>query len=363
MNAMLQDLNVPEEGFTLRWIGKDGVTRWMESRIVPVRDEAGQLLAVEGITRDLTDRVNADNALKTSEHFLARAQKIAKLGNWTRDLIIGRSTWSDGLYAIYGHERQENDDVLKLWRETVHPDDKAHTTDLEKRFLAGESDYDTEYRIIRKDNDEVRIIHATAELIRDAQGTPIQVVGVAQDVTEQKQAEKELKESELRLRTLFEQAAVGVSLIETKTGRYIDINQKYCDLLGYTKTEMLNLTFQNISYPEDIEENVTNNKLLIEGKISEFTIEKRLVRKDGEIIWINLTVSPLWKPGEEPDEYIHSGFVQDITEHKLAEESLRKNEANLNKAQQVANLGSWTWQIPANQLEWSDQNVPHLWRR
>ena len=130
-------------------------------------------------------------------------------------------------------------------------------------------------------------------------------IGVAQDITDRKRAEKELKESELRLRTLFEQAAMGVSLIETKTGRFVDINQKYCDFLGYTKTEMLNLTFQEVSFPEDVEENAKNNQLLIEGKISEFTIEKRLVRKDGEIVWINLTVSPLWWPGKEPGEFIH----------------------------------------------------------
>ena len=113
--------------------------------------------------------------------------------------LTGISTWSDGLYAIYGHEKQEDDDVLKLWWETVHPDDEPRMKDLEKRFLAGESDYDTEYRIIRRDNDEVRIIHATAELVWDDQGTPIQVVGVAQDITDRKQSGKRIERERIAL--------------------------------------------------------------------------------------------------------------------------------------------------------------------
>ncbi|MBU1022969.1 PAS domain S-box protein, partial [bacterium] len=165
MSAMLQDLNVPEDGFTLRWVGKDGVTRWMESRIVPVRDETGRLLAVEGITRDLTDRITADNALKTSEHFLARAQKISKLGSWTVDVSTNELTWSDGLYEIYGWERKEDDNYVDMWLQTVHPEDKERTMAFDKKVRSGEGGYDIEHRIIRHDNQEVRIINATAELV------------------------------------------------------------------------------------------------------------------------------------------------------------------------------------------------------
>ena len=121
------------------------------------------------------------------------------------------------------------------------------------------------------------------------------------------QAEKTLKQSEERFRKLFEQAAVGVALIETKTGRYLDINQRYCDFLGYTKEEMLNLSFQDVTDPDYAQENIKNNLLLLEGKLKEFTIEKRFIQKNGNKVWGELTASALWKEGEEASDFVHIG--------------------------------------------------------
>jgi len=149
------------------------------------------------------------------------------------------------------------------------------------------------------------------------------------DITERKRAEEALRESEQRFRTLFEQAAVGVALLETQTGRYVRINQKYCDFLNYTLEEMLQRTFQDVTYPEDTSANVNHNALLIEGRISEFSLEKRYVRKDGRVVWGSLTASPLWKAGEKPAVYYHIAVVEDITERKQAEEEIRRLNSTL----------------------------------
>ena len=154
---------------------------------------------------------------------------------------------------------------------------------------------------------------------------------------------------------MFEHAAVGVALIETKSGRYIDINQKYCDFVGYSKTEMLNSGFRDVTFPPDVAENVEMNRLLFSGEIREFTIEKRYIRKDGKIAWGTLTASPLWAPGETPSVYLHIAIVQDITERKQAEEALRKSEASLKQAQKIANVGNWSWNLSSDQYEGSDQ--------
>jgi diguanylate cyclase (GGDEF)-like protein/PAS domain S-box-containing protein len=153
------------------------------------------------------------------------------------------------------------------------------------------------------------------------------------------EAEKTLAISEERFRLLFEHAAIGVALIDTTTGHYIDINQKYCDFLGYTKEEMLNQSFQDVTDPDYIQENIDKNTLLLEGKIREFTIEKRYIHKSGGKVWGELTVSPLWKPGEIQPTFVHIAVVQDITARKKAEEALRKSEERFKKLFDEAPLG------------------------
>jgi len=140
------------------------------------------------------------------------------------------------------------------------------------------------------------------------------------EIAERHQAEIALKESEQKFRAIFEQAAVGVALIETQTGRFLRINKKYCDIVGYSSDEMHNTTFQDITHPDDISVDLDNMQKLVAGEVREFTLQKRYYRKDGSLVWINLTVSPMWELGEDPD--FHIAIVEDITQRKHTEELL-----------------------------------------
>jgi PAS domain S-box-containing protein len=151
------------------------------------------------------------------------------------------------------------------------------------------------------------------------------VVALIFDISARKQAENALRESESHLRVLFEQAGVGVAQIETITGRFVRINQKYCDIVGYTRAEMEKLDFQAITHPDDLQPDLDNMERLRAGEIRKFAIEKRYRTKSGKTVWVNLTVSAMWAVGETPD--YHIGIVEDITERKRAEAALRKSEA------------------------------------
>jgi diguanylate cyclase (GGDEF)-like protein/PAS domain S-box-containing protein len=131
-----------------------------------------------------------------------------------------------------------------------------------------------------------------------------------------------LRESEARFRFLFEQMAVGVAQIDTMTGRFVRVNQKYADIIGYTPAEILLIDFQFISHADDLEVNLINMEHLKAGEIREFEMEKRLFHKDGRAIWVKLTVSPMWVPGARPD--YHIAVIQDITGHKQAEEQVHQ---------------------------------------
>lgn len=133
-----------------------------------------------------------------------------------------------------------------------------------------------------------------------------------------------VRSSEPLFRSIFEQAAVGVAQIETATGRFVRVNQRYCEIVGVTKDEMTSMTFMAITHPEDLQADVDNMNALMAGCIREFTMEKRYCRKDGSTVWVNLTVSPMWAPEEEPT--FHIAVVEDITRRKRTEQALGERE-------------------------------------
>ncbi|KAF0220450.1 MAG: PAS/PAC sensor signal transduction histidine [Geobacteraceae bacterium] len=144
------------------------------------------------------------------------------------------------------------------------------------------------------------------------------------DITESKQAEEALRESEERFRATFNQAAVGIGHV-TPDGRWLRINQKYCDIVGYTEEELKALTVRDITHPDDMETSMKHFQLLLEGKLGNYSLEKRYIRKDGSTVWVNLTASVVSDADGNPRFAV--GVVEDITPRKRAEEALRFSEA------------------------------------
>ncbi|HMK59697.1 MAG TPA: PAS domain S-box protein [Dissulfurispiraceae bacterium] len=134
----------------------------------------------------------------------------------------------------------------------------------------------------------------------------------------------DLRHSEERFRLMFEQAAVGVAEINSLTGQFLRVNQRYCDIVGYSREEMLRMDFQSITHLDDLAVYLAHMEQLKAGTISQFTMEKQYYRKDNTVVWVTLTVSQLWSPGDSPTK--HVAVIQDITERKRAEKALEASE-------------------------------------
>jgi two-component system, cell cycle sensor histidine kinase and response regulator CckA len=243
--------------------------------------------------------------------------------------------------------------ILKPLTRFILPEDQDIFYQHRKLLFESGAAQEWQLRIMQTET-EPTWVRLQGSFTQDEDGTPVCRVAMS-DISERKQAEERLRESEMYFQTLFDQAAVGVALVNTVNGRYVRINQKYCDFLGYTKDELLGKTFMDVTHPDDVQENVDKNALLMAEKSMEFSVDKCYFRKDGSVVWGNLTASPLWKAGETPALHLHIAVVQDISERKQAEQARQVSEEALVEAQQIAQIGSWVYDIATDKVTWSRQ--------
>ncbi len=312
---------------------KDG-DRWLMITVDPVMDEEGNLIGAVHIVRDITEWKQAEEALRESEKRYRQVIENAVEIIYATD-VNGNFTYANtaALKAVdYSLEELQRLNYLDL----VVPEHRERVTSIyADQFREKQSSTYVEFPFFNKSG-EVMWFGQNASLVFEGKrfmGLHI----IARDITDRKRAEEALKDSEERFRALFEQAAVGVAQVETKTGRFLRINQRYCDIVGYTIEEMQNLTFKEITHPEDLQVDLGNVKLLIEGKIKEFSMEKRYYHKNGTIVWVNLTLSPMWAIGGNPNFQI--AVVQDITERKRAEQEMAALQEQLRQSQKMEAIG------------------------
>lgn len=170
-------------------------------------------------------------------------------------------------------------------------------------------------------------VASTIVPLKNNEGQIIQYISIRTDITKRVKAEEESRINESKFRTIFDQAPLGIGLLESRTGNFIQINPKYSEIIGYTQTEIETLNFQYITYPDDLQDDLKNMEKLISGEINFFNMEKRLIRKDKSIIWVNLTCVPLRMEGEELK--YHIAILSDITDAKKASEQLKDYTQNL----------------------------------
>jgi len=155
------------------------------------------------------------------------------------------------------------------------------------------------------------------------------ILGFIRDLTERKKAELELKESEVRFRSTFDSAAVGISHVNLD-GKFMMVNQKLCEITGYTFSELTRMSFQEITHPDDLEHDMLLSQKLKAGAIDTYTVEKRYLKKGGGIVWVKITPSVVWD--EKGIALYYIGIVEDISGRKAIEQQVRIQSEALKNA-------------------------------
>ena len=287
-----------------------------------MHNEQGNLKKVIHIATDISGRKQAEDALRESEERFRATFEQAAVGIAH---VAPDGTWlrvNQRLCNIVGYADEELRQLT--FQDITHPDDLDADLEYTRQMLADEiRTYSMEKRHIRKDGGVVWI-DLTVSLIREPTGEPKYFIAVVEDIAERKQAEDALRESEERFRAIFDQAAVGVAQIETATGRFVKVNQKYCDIVGTSAEKLAASTFMDITHANDIQTDLDNMERIKTGETRSFSQEKRYLHPDGSAVWVNITVSPMWAIGEEPT--FHITVVEDVTERMAVEQQLRESE-------------------------------------
>ncbi|HEX2832215.1 MAG TPA: PAS domain S-box protein [Thermoanaerobaculia bacterium] len=194
---------------------RDGTAFPVSVMNAPLFDDGGRLAGSVAVAQDITERRRGEEALRSSREQLAAAQAIAHVGSYEYDLATGRRTWSDELFRIYGMEPQKEIDLAVADR-LLHPDDVELVRKRRQGVLETLDDFDGDHRIVLPSGD-VRTLHGRGHAIRDANGKPVKVVGVLQDVTEARTAERELRMRAQQQGAIAELSKVALRSVDRKT--------------------------------------------------------------------------------------------------------------------------------------------------
>jgi PAS domain S-box-containing protein len=274
-----------------------------------------------GISKDITERKRADEALRKSEASLRLAQRIGRIGSWEADLTKNTLFWSEETYRIFGCWPDNYAPSNRAFIELVHPDDRETVGKAAEHALQHGKYYSVDYRVRRPDGFE-RYLVEQARIVRDESGNAVQMLGTVQDITERKLAEEALRESEGRFRILFERSPEAIFILDPHAAESIlpivDCNEAACAQSGHDRRDLLghsvSLLDEGIRTRGQIESLLAT--LRGTGMVQRETSHRR---KDGTALCVESSMSLLVLGQRE----LLLCMNRDVSERRKAEESIR----------------------------------------
>lgn len=275
------------------------------------------------VMQDLTERRQAERAVRESEERLQFAQHIAKIGTFEWDVQNGVSCWTPELEAMYGLPPGGFPGTQAAWEDLIHKEDRAEAVRLVDRTLKTGEPVKGEWRVIWPDGN-VRWLAGRWQTFLDDSGKPRRMIGVNIDITERKRAEEALRQNYDELRAIYDEIVDGIIVVDLQTTRLIRANVAYCRMLGYTQEEAFSLTPEQV-HPPEVLPRVWEHIATVKLGLVAHSDNLPLLRKDGEIIYADVVSSrihynqfPSW-----------ISFFHDVTDRKLTDEALQRQHRTL----------------------------------
>lgn len=321
-----------------RIIRADGAVRWVHERARIERGADGEPLRMIGVCQDITERMEAERALRESEERLRAAMDAANMLGWETDLLTWRASYSRDPAAYFGLDAEAAVGAEEGGVVLIHPDDRAEVLrQFDLCLESGSEIYDVTFRSAAA-GDEERWYRATARVVRDDSGRAVRTVGVTQDITDKRLADERVRRSEARYRTIVETCQEGVWLVG-KDWRTTFVNQRMAEMLGRRPEEMLGKTVLEFM-PEDEREKTAAHMREREAGIAA-QHEYRFVRPDGREVWALAATNAIMNE----DGTFAGGLAMftDITDRRRMEDTLRRSEEQLRLLFKSLPMPAWVY--------------------
>jgi PAS domain S-box-containing protein len=304
---------------------------------VPLFNPDGSFAGYVGSCVDITERRDAEDAVRHKEMELRESQRLAGVGSWTWDVETDTVRWSEELYHISGRYPRLGAVSYKDHGTLYSPESWPQLQRAVEEALRTGAPYELDLEMTRADSTRIWVT-ARGEAQRDSIGRIVGLRGTVQDITERKQRENALA----LFRSLIDGSNEALEVIDPLTLRFLDVNYKACRHLGYPREELLSLTVPDVDVAFDRSARKTLQESIQKGVV---VFESVHHRKNGSTFPVEVTIKPV-----TIDRSYFVAVVRDITDRKRAQEALRESEERLRLAAEAGRMFAYAWDAATDQM-------------